>query len=86
MDRVKLRKAEREDASAILAFIERLAEYEKLSHERVATEEELARVEWWVLDWYEPSIKFYESIGAKPMSDWTVYRMDGEAIQSFVGD
>ena len=134
MDRVKLRTARREDAATILAFIERLAEYERLSHECVATEEKLARtlfgernyaevllaemdgeavgfalyfyrystfkaaptlwledlfvdpaqrnkgigkallkqlcriakdegcarVEWWVLDWNEPSIKFYE--------------------------
>lgn len=43
MDRVKLRNAEGEDAATILAFIERLAEYEKLSHECVATEAELVR-------------------------------------------
>ncbi|MCH8978056.1 MAG: GNAT family N-acetyltransferase [Armatimonadetes bacterium] len=159
MDRVRLRKATGADAATVLAFIRRLAEYEKLSHACVATEEKLARtlfgerryaevllaeadgeavgyaiyyyhystfnaapslwledlfvdpshrgsgtgkallrelcriardegcerVEWWVLDWNEPSIKFYESIGAKPMSDWTVYRMDEDAIQSFVG-
>lgn len=32
------------------------------------------RVEWAVLDWNEPSIKFYESLGARPVSDWTRYR------------
>lgn len=42
MSQVKLRKAEREDAATVLRFIERLAEYERLSHECVATEEELA--------------------------------------------
>lgn len=40
------------------------------------------RVEWSVLDWNEPSIEFYRSIGAKPLDDWTVYRMDSAAINS----
>jgi GNAT superfamily N-acetyltransferase len=39
-----------------------------------------ARVEWWVLDWNEPSVKFYESIGATPMEEWTVFRLAGEAL------
>ncbi len=38
------------------------------------------RVEWSVLDWNEPAIGFYESIGAKGMSDWTVHRLTGEAL------
>lgn len=50
---------------------------------RIAQEEACGRVEWWVLDWNEPSIEFYKSIGAKPMDDWTVYRMDASAITSF---
>ena len=159
MDRVNLRKAEPNDVATVLAFIQSLAEYERLSDECVATQEKLARtlfgehkfadvllaeidgeavgfalyyyhystfnaapslwledlfvdpnrrgagvgksllkelcriaqgegcerVEWWVLDWNEDSIRFYESIGAQPMSEWTVYRMDEDAIQSFVG-
>lgn len=45
-----------------------------------AVAEGCARVEWWVLDWNEPSIKFYESLGAIPMEEWTVFRLTGEAL------
>jgi len=38
------------------------------------------RLEWCVLKWNEPSIKFYESIGAKQMSDWVGMRVDGEGL------
>lgn len=41
-----------------------------------------ARLEWSVLDWNEPSIGFYESLGARPQSGWTVYRLTGEALAS----
>lgn len=40
------------------------------------------RFEWWVLDWNQPAIDFYLGLGARPMSDWTVYRLEGEALQS----
>jgi hypothetical protein len=33
-----------------------------------------------VLDWNEPSINFYKSLGAKPMDEWTIYRVDGDAL------
>jgi GNAT superfamily N-acetyltransferase len=46
-----------------------------------AVDEGCARVEWWVLDWNEPSIKFYESLGAIPMEEWTVFRLTGDALQ-----
>lgn len=46
-----------------------------------AVDEGCARVEWWVLDWNEPSIKFYESLGAIAMEEWTVFRLTGEALQ-----
>ncbi len=49
---------------------------------RLAVERGCGRFEWWVLDWNEPAIRFYESLGAKPMSDWTVYRMTGEALRA----
>jgi GNAT superfamily N-acetyltransferase len=39
-----------------------------------------ARVEWSVLDWNEPALAFYRSIGAKPVEGWTVHRIDGEAL------
>ncbi len=44
--------------------------------------EGLGRFEWWVLDWNEPSIRFYEALGSRPMSEWTVRRLDGEALAS----
>lgn len=144
-----IRSARREDVSSILSFIKDLAEFEKLSHEVVATEQALAetlfgaksvaevliaewdgqpagfalffhsystflakpgiyledlfvrtqyrskgigeallrelarlakarscgRLEWSVLDWNERALKFYRSLGAKPMNEWTVQRM-----------
>ena len=150
-----IREASKSDVPLILSFIKELAEYEKLSHEVVATEEILkeslfgefssaevvfgyyknepvafalffhnfstflgkpglyledlfvkpklrgkgfgkvmlsylahvarksgcGRFEWWVLDWNEPAIKFYNSIGAKPMDEWTVQRVDGESLE-----
>ncbi len=48
----------------------------------IALEKDCARMEWAVLDWNEPSIQFYESIGAKPMSDWTVFRLEKSAIKN----
>jgi ribosomal protein S18 acetylase RimI-like enzyme len=38
------------------------------------------RLEWSVLDWNAPSIEFYRSLGAVPMDEWTVYRLDGDAL------
>jgi len=149
-----IRKAEQTDVSLILHFIKKLAEYEKLSHEVVATEEDLnhylfgaekvaevliayegelpvgfalffhnfstflgkpgiyledlfvleehrgkgygkkllgrlaahaverncGRLEWAVLDWNEPSIEFYKSLGARMMDEWIVNRMSGESL------
>jgi len=46
------------------------------------TEEGLGRFEWWVLDWNAPSIEFYKSQGAKMMDEWTVCRVDGDALAS----
>lgn len=156
-DRIKpfeIRAAQREDVPLILDFINKLAEYERLSHEVVATEADLAsylfgekkvaevligfegeqpvgfalffhnfstflgkpgiyledlfvleshrgkgygkrllaslaalalerkcgRLEWAVLDWNEPSIKFYKSLGARMMDEWIVNRMTGEEL------
>lgn len=45
-----------------------------------AVREGCARFEWSVLDWNEPSIEFYKSLGAVPRPDWTVFRVDGEAL------
>ena len=46
----------------------------------IAVERKCGRLEWWCLDWNEPSIGFYLSLGAEPMSDWTVYRVAGETL------
>ncbi|HHB82021.1 MAG TPA: GNAT family N-acetyltransferase [Devosia sp.] len=43
--------------------------------------EGLARFEWWVLNWNEPSIDFYKSLGAKMQEEWTVCRIDGAALE-----
>ncbi len=47
---------------------------------RMAKERGCGRLDWWVLDWNEPAIKFYKSLGAVPMSEWTVYRLNGQAL------
>ncbi len=43
------------------------------------------RLEWSVLDWNEPSIGFYRSLGALPMEEWTVYRLDDSALARLAG-
>ncbi len=48
---------------------------------RIARERGCGRVEWWCLDWNEPSIRFYKSLGAEAMTDWTVYRIAGGALK-----
>lgn len=50
---------------------------------RIAVERGYGRVEWSVLDWNEPSIGFYKSLGAVPMDEWTTMRLTGNALQSF---
>lgn len=48
---------------------------------RVALERKCGRLEWAVLDWNEPALQFYRSLGAKAMDEWTVYRLTGDAIR-----
>ena len=153
---ITIRVAEPSDAALILTFIRELAEYERLAHEVVATEEAIrqtvfgdrpraevliaeadgqpagfalffhnystflarsglfledlyvrpefrrrgiardlltrlaaiavsrdcGRFEWNVLDWNESAQQFYESLGARPMSDWTTYRLAGDALRA----
>ena len=155
-----IRPATVDDAPVVLAFIKQLAEYEKLAHEVVATEEILretlfedrsvaevilghqgespisfalffynfstflgrpglyledlfvkpegrgkgigrvmlaylarlaqqrgcGRFEWSVLDWNQPAIAFYESIGAVAMDDWTGYRVTGSALERLAAE
>ena len=151
---LRIRPATEADVPLVLRFIRELAEYERLLHEVVATEERLrdtlfgarpaaevviaedggeplgfalffhnystflaqpgiyledlyvrpaarghgigrallahlaalarargcGRLEWWVLDWNESAIRFYRSLGAQSMDDWTVFRLTGEAL------
>ncbi len=46
--------------------------------------ERLGRLEWSVLDWNRGAIGFYRRLGARPMADWTVYRLSGAALTSLV--
>lgn len=48
---------------------------------RIAVERGCGRLEWSCLDWNRPSIDFYLSMGAQPMSDWTVYRITGQRLR-----
>lgn len=49
---------------------------------QIAVERDCGRLEWWCLDWNKPSIDFYLSLGAEPMSDWTVYRIAGDTLKN----
>jgi GNAT superfamily N-acetyltransferase len=154
LDRFEIRQATENEVATILAFIKKLADYERLSNEVVATEESLrqalfgerrtaevaigyfeqepvgfvlffhnfstflgrpgiyiedlfvdepyrrrgfgrallvyvarlakerrcGRLEWAVLDWNDQAIKFYQKLGAVPLSEWTVYRVAGENL------
>ena len=52
-----------------------------LSHlAALCVERGCGRLEWSVLNWNQPAIRFYESLGARPQSEWTVYRVSGEAL------
>ncbi|MBL0924454.1 MAG: GNAT family N-acetyltransferase [Sphingomonadaceae bacterium] len=51
----------------------------------LAVERDCARLEWWVLDWNEPAINFYKSLGARPMDEWTTFRVDGDALDRLAG-
>jgi len=45
-----------------------------------AVRRDCGRLEWSVLDWNEPSIRFYKGLGAKPMDEWTIFRLTGDAL------
>ncbi len=157
---LRIRPATEDDVPLILHFIRELAEYEKLRHEAVATEEQIrqtlfgprpyaevvfaelegepvgfalyfhnystflgkpglyledlfvrpevrgrgvgrrllahlaaiakergcGRMEWFVLDWNEPAIRFYRSLGARPMDEWTVYRLTGPELDALAAE
>ena len=52
----------------------------------IAVERGCGRLEWACLDWNQPSIDFYRSLGAEPMSDWTVYRLTGQTLDRMANE
>ena len=53
---------------------------------RLAVDDGCGRLEWSVLDWNEPAIAFYRSIGAVATEEWTRYRLAGSALEGFAAD
>ncbi len=52
---------------------------------RTALERDYQRLDWWVLDWNETAHRFYRSLGAEPMDEWTTWRLSGPALQELGG-
>lgn len=52
---------------------------------QIACERNCGRVEWAVLDWNEPSIAFYKSLGARVMDEWHTFRLAGDALEKLAG-
>ena len=48
---------------------------------KIAVDRNCGRLDWWCLDWNTTSIEFYKEMGAIPMDEWTVYRVEGEQLQ-----
>ncbi len=53
---------------------------------RLAVTRGCGRLEWATLDWNEPAIRFYKSLGALPMEEWTVYRLTGDALERLAAE
>lgn len=53
---------------------------------KIAKDRDCGRLEWACLDWNKPSIDFYLSLGAKPMDEWTTYRLTGKTLDDFAKD
>lgn len=70
--KIEIRKAKREDTKLIFSFIKKLA--------KIALINNCKRFEWCCLNWNSPSIAFYKSLSAKPMDEWTTYRLSGDAL------
>lgn len=60
---------------AMLAFLAKLAK-----------ERDCGRLEWWVLDWNEPAISFYNKLDAQPMDEWTTFRLTGDALNRLASE
>jgi GNAT superfamily N-acetyltransferase len=53
---------------------------------RIARQRNCARMEWAVLDWNQPAIDFYKSLGADPLDEWTIFRLTRDSIAKLAGD
>jgi GNAT superfamily N-acetyltransferase len=53
---------------------------------KIARDRGCGRMEWAVLNWNEPAIKFYQTLGARPMNEWTVFRLTRDEIAKLAGD
>jgi len=53
---------------------------------RCAVERNCGRLEWSVLDWNEPAIRFYTSLGARPVGEWTIFRLAGQELSALAGE
>jgi GNAT superfamily N-acetyltransferase len=53
---------------------------------QIAVERNCGRMEWAVLDWNQPAIEFYKSIGAKPLNEWTLFRLTEDALKKFANN
>jgi GNAT superfamily N-acetyltransferase len=53
---------------------------------QIAIERGCGRLEWSVLDWNEPAIRFYKKLGARAMDEWTVYRVTGEELKKLAAN
>lgn len=53
---------------------------------RIAVSENCGRFEWSVLDWNTPAIEFYEALGARPQSEWIIYRLTGDSLRKLAQD
>jgi GNAT superfamily N-acetyltransferase len=53
---------------------------------QLAVERDCGRLEWAVLDWNEPAIRFYRGLGAQPMHDWTVFRLAGDTLHQLAAE
>ncbi len=49
----------------------------------IAVDENCGRFEWAVLDWNTPAIEFYQSVGARPLDEWIIYRLTGDSLRDF---
>ena len=69
---MEFRIAERKDCALILSFIKELTQ--------ITVQRDCERLEWYCLDWNTPSINFYESLKAKPLSDWMIFRVTYDTL------